>query len=78
MRIPHEPSDEFPQEVTLIEQLTGTNHDFGRLVEHYEEVNREIYRIESEEAPTTNEVLETAQETSPQAQGRYRRRARQA
>ncbi len=58
MRIPHELSDEFPQETRLIEQLTRTNHEFGRLVAQYEEVNREIYRIESEEEPTTDEVLE--------------------
>ena len=31
---------------------------FGRLVARYDEVNRQIYRIESEEEPTTDEVLE--------------------
>jgi uncharacterized protein YdcH (DUF465 family) len=30
----------------------------SRLAVRYDEVNREIYRIESEEAPTTDEVLE--------------------
>ena len=55
MRIPHELPDEFPLEARLIEQLARTD---GRLVTRYEEVNREIYRIESEEEPTTDEVLE--------------------
>ncbi len=58
MRIPHELPDEFPQETRLIDQLVRTNHEFGRLAARYDEVNREIYRIESGEAPTTDEVLE--------------------
>jgi uncharacterized protein YdcH (DUF465 family) len=48
MRIPHELPDEFPDEAALIRRLTS----------HYDEVNRQIYRIESEEEPTTDEVLE--------------------
>jgi uncharacterized protein YdcH (DUF465 family) len=58
MRIPHELADEFPQESALIERRRKTDHDFGRLVARYDEVNRQIYRIESEEEPTTDEVLE--------------------
>lgn len=58
MRIPHELPDEFPLEQRLIEQLARTNYEFGRLVTRYNEVNREIHRIESEEEPTTDEVLE--------------------
>ena len=58
MRIPHELRDEFPQEVQHIERLIKSDHEFGRLAASYEEVNNEIYRIESEEAPTTDEVLE--------------------
>jgi len=58
MRIPHDLREEFPDEYFLIERLTRTNHDFGRLVERYSEINGNIYRIESEEEPTTDEVLE--------------------
>lgn len=58
IRIPHELQDEFPQEARFIEQLAGTNYEFKRLVTSYEEVNRNIYQIESEEQPTADEVLE--------------------
>ncbi len=58
MRIPHELRDEFSQETKHIERLIKTDHEFGRLAARYEEINSEIYRIESEEAPTTDEVLE--------------------
>jgi len=59
MRIPHELRDEFSQESQLIERLIKSDHEFGRLAASYEEINHEIYRIEPEETPTTDEVLET-------------------
>ena len=58
-RIPHELRDEFSQEAQIIERLIKTDHQFGRLAASYEEINSEICRIESEEEPTTDEVLET-------------------
>ncbi len=58
MRIPHELRDEFPGQRPLIERLTNTNYEFGRLVAAYDEVNRNIWRIESEDEPTTDDVLE--------------------
>ena len=58
MRIPHELQDEFPSEMPFIEQLTKTHYQFRRLAARYEKVNGNIYRIESEEEPTTDEVLE--------------------
>ena len=58
MHIPHELQDEFPDEVTLITQLRKNNYLFMRLTRRYDEVNGQIYRIESEEEPTTDEVLE--------------------
>ena len=58
MHVPHDLREEFPQETSLIERLIKGNYQFRRLAERYDEVNREIYRIESEEAPTTDEVLE--------------------
>ena len=58
MRIPHELQDEFPAEAPFIERLIRNYHEFGQLATHYDEVNRQIYRIESEEEPTADEVLE--------------------
>jgi uncharacterized protein YdcH (DUF465 family) len=58
MRIAHDLREEFPDEAALIERLTKTNYQFKRLAERYDELNLKIYRIESEEQPTTDEVLE--------------------
>lgn len=58
MHIPHELQEEFAAEAQLIERLKKTNHEFGRLASRYEDVNREIRRIESEEEPTDDTVLE--------------------
>jgi uncharacterized protein YdcH (DUF465 family) len=58
MRIPHELQDEFPAEVPFIERLAQSNYQFRRLTIRYNEVNRKIHLIESEEEPTTDEVLE--------------------
>ena len=58
MRIPHEIGDEFPDQASLIERLTKTNYEFGRLAAAYDDVNRHICRIESEDEPTADEVLE--------------------
>jgi uncharacterized protein YdcH (DUF465 family) len=49
MRIPHELGDEFPDQASLIGRLTKTNYEFGRLAAAYDEVNRQIWRIESED-----------------------------
>ena len=56
--IPHELPDEFPTERHLIERLTKTNYEFGRLAAAYDEVNRHIWRIELEDEATSDEVLE--------------------
>ena len=58
MRIPHELGDEFPDLAPLIERLSKINYEFGRLAAAYDEVNRHIWRIESEDEPTADEVLE--------------------
>jgi uncharacterized protein len=58
MQIPHELPEEFADESPLIAQLTKTNYLFRRLASRYDEINLQIYRIESEEKPTTDEVLE--------------------
>ena len=58
MRIPHELGDEFPDQASLSGRLAKTNYEFGRLAAAYEEVNHQIWRIESEDEPTSDEVLE--------------------
>jgi len=58
MRIPHELRDEFAAEMPLIERLAQTNHEFRHLSERYEEINAQIHRIETDEEPTSDEVLE--------------------
>lgn len=58
MHIPHELQDEFPDETMLIARLTKTNYLFRRLVGRYDAANRQIFRIESGDEPTTDEVLE--------------------
>ena len=58
MHIPHELTDEFPDETVLITRLIKTNYLFRRAANRYDVVNRQILRIESEEEPTTDERLE--------------------
>ncbi len=58
MHIPHELQDEFPDEAALITRLIKSDYLFRRLTSRYDEVNRQIYRIESEDEPTADEVLE--------------------
>jgi uncharacterized protein YdcH (DUF465 family) len=58
MRIPHQLQEEFPEEARFIKRLMKTDYEFRQLAAHYEEVNQNIFRIESEEEPTTDEVLE--------------------
>ena len=58
MHIPHEVRDEFPDEVSFIERMMRSDYEFGRLVAQYDEVNGHIFRIESEDEPTTDEMLE--------------------
>ncbi len=58
MRFPHELQDEFPDQAPMIERLAKSNYEFGRLAAAYDEVNRHISRIESEDEATTDEVLE--------------------
>jgi uncharacterized protein YdcH (DUF465 family) len=58
MHVPHELQDEFPDEAALIARLLKTNYLFRRLAGRYDAANRQIFRIESGEEPTTDEVLE--------------------
>ena len=57
MHIPHELPEEFPDEIRFIERLAKTNYEFWHLTSQYDEVNRQIFHIESEDEPTSDEVL---------------------
>lgn len=59
MHIPHELPEEFPDDARFIEQLSKSNYEFRRLTADYNEVNQQIYRIESEDEPTIDEVLQS-------------------
>jgi uncharacterized protein len=58
MHIPHELQEEFPNESVLIARLIKSNYLFRRLASRYDELNLQINRIESDEEPTADEVLE--------------------
>lgn len=58
MHIPHELPEEFPDETALIARLAEVNHLFRRLASRYDDVNRQIHRIELEEEATEDAVLE--------------------
>jgi len=58
VHIPHELQAEFSDDKSLVERLTRTNYPFRRLAARYEEINSNINRIESEDQPTSDEVLE--------------------
>jgi uncharacterized protein YdcH (DUF465 family) len=57
MHIPHELQAEFSDDKRLVERLVRTNYLFRRLAARYEEINSNINRIESEDEPTSDEVL---------------------
>ncbi|MBL8590878.1 MAG: DUF465 domain-containing protein [Methylobacteriaceae bacterium] len=56
--VPHELHEEFPDKAERIHALKTGDAHFARLAEAYHEVNREIHRIESGVAPTSDEILE--------------------
>jgi uncharacterized protein len=58
MHIPHELQEEFSAQASLVERLRRTSHDFGRLAASYDEVNRNIHRIESEAEPAEDSVID--------------------
>jgi uncharacterized protein YdcH (DUF465 family) len=57
-RIPHDLPEEFPQETKFIARWIEIDPEFGRLAASYDEVNREIHRLESEERLAPDEMLE--------------------
>jgi len=57
--VPHELSEEFPDDVDVLHRLKVENAHFGRLAQEYHEVNREIHRVESQVEAASDERTET-------------------
>lgn len=55
---PHDLHHEFPEYKDAIHELKETNHHFSRLFDEYHRVNKDIQRIEENEEPVTDIVLE--------------------
>ena len=49
--VPHELSEEFPNDTQKIHTLNATDAHFQKLSEEYHQVNREIHRIETNITP---------------------------
>lgn len=55
----HDLAAEFPEFKEEIHNLKTSNAHFSKLLEEYEEVDREIVRIEQDIEPTSDEYAET-------------------
>ena len=58
MPIPHELQSEFPNSGPAIERLARSQEAFRLLAAAYHDVNRQVWQIESERKPASDEVLE--------------------
>ncbi len=54
----HELIKELPEHKETITTLKNNNNHFARLYDDYDELNKEILRIEKEITPTSDEYLE--------------------
>jgi len=58
MPLTHHPlMKEFPEYKEQIHNLKPSNNYFHHLMERYEEIDKQIYRIESGEEPTSDEYV---------------------
>jgi hypothetical protein len=55
---PHDITEEFPNDRERITALKTSNGHFARLAEEYNEVNRQIHRIETRVEPASEDVEE--------------------
>lgn len=53
----HQLTEAFPEFVEKIHKLKETDPDFKHLVEEYDKLDQEIYLIESDTTPASDEVL---------------------
>lgn len=54
----HKLSEEFPEDIEKLQALMISDDDFLRLAADYTEINREIIRIEHQEAYASHDYLE--------------------
>ncbi|MDZ7829767.1 MAG: DUF465 domain-containing protein [Halofilum sp. (in: g-proteobacteria)] len=53
---PHELAAEFPEHSETIHRLKMTDPHFGKLVDEYHAVNREVHRMETEVEPVSSDT----------------------
>lgn len=53
----HQLIEEFPEHADRIHELKEKNHHFKNLFEKYDELDHEIYRIESDTEPASDDTL---------------------
>lgn len=56
--VPHDLHREFPADAELLHRLKLSDRHFQTLSESYQDINRDIHRIESEAEPAADERLE--------------------
>jgi len=58
MPLTHHPlTQEFPNYKAQIHTLKTSNNYFHHLMERYEEIDKQVYRIESDEEPSSDEYV---------------------
>ena len=60
---PHDLTEEFPDDRDRISELKTSNGRFARLAEEYNEVNRQIHRVETRVEPASEDVEEELKRT---------------
>ncbi len=60
---PHDLTEEFPDDRERISELKTSNGRFARLAEEYNEVNRQIHRVETRVEPASEDVEEELKRT---------------
>ncbi len=60
---PHDLTEEFPNDRERISALKTSNGHFARLAEEYNEVNRQIHRVETRVEPASEDVEEELKRT---------------
>ncbi|NBC97279.1 MAG: DUF465 domain-containing protein [Deinococcus-Thermus bacterium] len=56
--VPHELSDDFPDQAELIHRLKGEDGHFARLAERYHELNRQVHRAETDVEPMDDMAMQ--------------------
>ena len=57
---PHQLAEEFPAHAERIHDLKQSDAHFARLAEDYQELNRQIHRMETEIEPVATHIEEVA------------------